>query len=135
MFYVLKVKAIFIPVIMLMIQFVVGGQPAFLRAGTGFVAAHLYLFLDTLYPSFPGGRRFASIIDPPRFFYALFADPAGRAGSSGGANVAGFGYGSVVNSRPAAAAADAAAAPATTTGFGRFAFSSPFKGKGQRLGG
>lgn len=151
MFYVIKVKAAFIPLIMLLMALIVGGQPAFLFSGTGYIAAHLYMFFDVLYPSIPGGRRFW-FVQTPSIFHLLF--PTTYNGKSGPNDrfQQTTGFGTVVRPRMAGPGSSGSGGlnsatgnkdganglngNGASTGFtGRFGFSSPFKGKGQRLGG
>ena len=124
-FYFLKLKASYLPLLMLLLDLILAGQRSMLISGTGYVAGHMYLFFDYLYPSVIGGRR---ILSTPRFLKSLF--------SSGSANdgVQRTAFGTAF--RPATRDADtsSASSTATTSGFGRFSFSGPFQGKGRRLG-
>lgn len=141
MFYVLKVKAVFLPAIMLLIQLIVGGKYSFLRAGTGYLAAHLYLFFDSIYPSYGGASRPSFLVDPPAFYYKLFPTP-GHPGAPGGDGAgrargvfSGFStQGGIKSQNTGSSGASDASATGSSTGFGRFSMSGPFKGKGKRLG-
>lgn len=118
-FYFLKLKAKYLPLLMLALDLLLSGQGSMLTSGTGYVAGHLYLFLDVLYPSVSGH---AKLISTPGFIKWLFPAPRG--------GVPRTTFGTVYQS----AAREDAPASASASGFGRFSFSGPFQGKGRRLG-
>lgn len=49
-FYFLQIKASYVPLLLLLVDLIMIGQHSMLISGTGYVAGHLYLFLDVLYP-------------------------------------------------------------------------------------
>ncbi|KAI9700434.1 MAG: hypothetical protein M1836_002449 [Candelina mexicana] len=57
-FFVITLPVQWLPYVMLLMTFVMGGPDAALGQATGLLAAHLYDFLTRLYPEFGGGRNF-----------------------------------------------------------------------------
>lgn len=143
-FYFLKMKATYLPLLMLFLDLILGGQFSMLTSGTGYVAGHLYLFLDDLYPRVSGSPP---LIKTPRLLHSLFPLP-GQANGGAGAGMRQTPFGTAYNpafrrdaeGKPSGARADSPAAAAAgassgaSTGFGGFSFRSPFQGKGRRLG-
>lgn len=141
MFYVLKVKAVYIPFIMLLMALIMGGQPGFLMAGTGYIAAHLYYFLDTLYPLAVKKSWNKNLMEPPSFYYTLFPTYGlpggnGNSGPNTGGGPQSTGFGTVIKPKGGSTGySSGSSSSGDGTAGSRFNFSSPFKGKGQRLGG
>lgn len=133
-FFFLRLQAFYLPLLMLGMDLLLAGQQGFICSLTGYLAAHMYLFFDYLYPASGGPRLIAT----PALFKAVFR-PAGRAGAG-----VSTGYGTVFNSRgregqssgTSASSASSSSASGSASGFGRFALSSSdtFRGKGRRLG-
>lgn len=139
MFYVVKVKAVYMPFIMLLFAFIVGGQASFLASGSGYLSAHLFLFFDTLYPMTSEGKHLW-FIRTPALYHQLCAAYDERVNKGKPYNPAAKyerqeGFGTVI--RPAnPGGSNYTKGSATTTALKNpFSFSSPFKGKGKRLGG
>lgn len=136
-FYFLKIKACYLPFLLLLLNLIVGGQRSMLISCTGYLAGHLYLFLDTLYPKAFGGP---SLIWMPQFFKRLFPSKP-FVTKAGGAYTA---YkpanppktGNTTSSENNSGSSNtSASSTGSSTGFGRFSLSSgPFQGKGRRLG-
>lgn len=102
---------------MLLLTFIIGGPNAAMNQATGLVAAHLYDFLNRLWPTFGGGKNY---IRTPNVVKRWF-----------GADKPGFqhrGYGSAY--RPGSQAPGRG----TSSGFG-FSAAWGTRGQGRRLGG
>lgn len=108
---------------MLLLDLIISGQISMLISGTGYVAGHMYLFFDELYPEVVGGNT--KVISTPRYLKSLFPSPAES-------NVQNTGFGTAF--KPTKHNSKNSDTPASTSGFSRFGFSSPFQGKGRRLG-
>jgi hypothetical protein len=55
-FYFLSLRSVYLPVLMLLLSLLLEGTPGALQMGAGYVSAHCYLFIDTIWPSVGGGR-------------------------------------------------------------------------------
>ncbi|KAK7709090.1 hypothetical protein SLS57_008815 [Botryosphaeria dothidea] len=56
-FFVVTIQAKYLPYLLLLVTFVMGGQGAAMHQGTGLLAAHLYDFLTRIWPTFGGGSN------------------------------------------------------------------------------
>lgn len=113
--FIVSFKAMFLPLALLALTFIMAGPDAALSEVTGLVAAHLYDFLTRLWPTFGGGRNY---IQTPRIVKKWFgADKRG---------VTAKGYGTAF--RPPSQTQN----QGSSTGF---KLSSSWKGQGRRLGG
>lgn len=136
-FYFLKLKASYLPLLMLLLDLILAGQFSMLCSGTGYVAGHMYLFFDTLYPAYFGGGARSKLLSTPRILKLIFPQQTGP-----NSNVQRTAYGTAFHARDGGDASSsssagggaAAGSTATASGFGRFSFSGSFKGKGRRLG-
>lgn len=119
-FYFLNVKAQFVPMLMLAVSFLLGGVQGVLQEGVGYAAAHLYLFLDSIWPM-AGGKRYIKTPNLIRYYFPGKPNSA----SGGGGGSAGWTMFRPREQEPASSPSG------FTSGFSR---SSNFKGKGNRLG-
>ncbi|GAO46091.1 DER1-domain-containing protein [Saitoella complicata NRRL Y-17804] len=121
----IPMKAMWLPVSMLVMTFVMNGPgSAFQMQLVGLVAGHTYLFVTEIYPGSHGVRP---LIHTPTWFARLF-------GNAGHARMRTMPYGTAFNPRDRqTGAGDAAAGQAT--GFGSATSNSTaFRGAGHRLG-
>ncbi|KAF5097152.1 hypothetical protein D0Z00_002490 [Geotrichum galactomycetum] len=138
-FYFLRIKASYVPVLLLLVDLIMFGQLSMLVSGTGYVAGHLYLFLDVLYPKAFGGSR---LISTPQFLTRLFLSRASSTKANGAFTAyrptakTGNTTGTASSSgKSSSVGSGSASSTGSSTGFGRFSLSSgPFQGKGRRLG-
>lgn len=56
-FFVVTIQAKYLPYLLLLVTFVMGGPGAAMHQGTGLLAAHLYDFLTRIWPTFGGGSN------------------------------------------------------------------------------
>jgi Derlin-2/3 len=126
-FFFVNMLAQWLPYAMLLVTMILGGWGAVISQGVGLVAAHLYEFLTTLYPTFGGGRN---PIYTPAFIHRLF----------GTERMVSRGYGTALPAR----ARDGGQASGGTSGggwasgiAGGLANANPWstRGRGHRLGG
>lgn len=127
-FFVVPIKAKYLPFVMLVIDVVSNGPVGVFGTVTGIVAAHTYLFLDTLWPLYGGARW----LDTPR---NIVIDGLGAVAH----NV--FGTGRPEPRRPVSGSSTGAGpriasgrehSAATGSSTGRY--NSVFHGQGRRLG-
>lgn len=131
-FYFLQIKASYVPLLLLLIDLIMIGQHSMLISGTGYVAGHLYLFLDVLYPKVFGG---AGLISTPKFLTRLLP-PSASSTKASGAYTAYKPLTKPGNTSGTASSSGQSTSVGSSTGFGRFSLSSgSFQGKGKRLGG
>lgn len=116
-FYFVKMKACYLPFLMILVSLLLEGTPGALVTCSGYIAGHMYLFCDTLWPLVNGGRK---LISTPRFLHRWI--PANQSGYSSRP------YGTAF--RPRQNEPSAGASSAMSSAFS----SSRFQGKGRRLG-
>ncbi|ODQ66442.1 DER1-domain-containing protein [Nadsonia fulvescens var. elongata DSM 6958] len=128
-FFFVSCKAKHLPILKLVFESVVGSFSTALISATGLVAAHLYLYLDTIYPRTTGKR---SPLKIPRFFYTVFRNVNSTGPSSSqiqtdnGHTVHSTSYGSFVEPRDGSSGASMRQSePVSRT---------TFHGSGHRLG-
>lgn len=117
-FYFFRVKAQFLPMLMLGVSLLMGGLQGFLQDGSGYLAAYLFFYFDTVYPRTRGRR----ILATPQFLRNLVPTAPPQRGSSSGGGVH-------TTFRPR----DQQQQTASSSGFSS-SFSGRFQGKGHRLG-
>lgn len=120
-FYFLKMKACYLPFLMILMSLLLEGTPGALITGSGYVAGHMYLFCDYVYPLVHGGSR---LMSTPRLLKQWIP---GR--PPGAANGSSFGQAFPPRDRQAQTPTQGSS---TGASFGRF--SRKFQGKGHRLG-
>lgn len=118
-FYIVQIRAEWLPLALIGVNFVTAGPGAAMIEGTGIVASHLYDFLTRIWPTFGGGRNY---ITTPSFVHNLFNDSRSSA----------RGYGAAY--RPAQAQAGQAGQSSGTSS-SYFGSSWSTRGAGRRLGG
>jgi hypothetical protein len=114
-FYFFRVKAQFLPMLMLGVSLLMGGFQGFLQDGSGYLAAYLFFYFDTIYPRTRGTR----ILTTPQFLKNLVPSAPPQRGSTGGVHT---------TFRPRDQQQTS-----SSSGFSS-SFSSRFQGKGHRLG-
>lgn len=103
---------------MMMLSLVTGGITALLQSLSGYMAAHLYLYLDELYPTGTGGQR---LVFTPQWLLRLIPQQlTGRLGRF------------ATDGSTKTTARDNASTSGRPTG--SFWSASTFQGKGHRLG-
>jgi len=126
-FFIITMRAKFLPLAMLAMTFVSGSPEAALKQASGLVAAHLYDFLTRIWPTHGGGKNY---IQTPAAISAWFGADARTPQARN--------YGSAIPGRPAPAGRTAAApAPgsAASTGWSSSVPGWNSRGTGRRLGG
>lgn len=118
-FYVVQIRAEWLPFALLGVNFVMAGPNAAMIEGTGILASHLYDFLTRIWPTFGGGRNY---ITTPAFVHNLFDDS--RSSSRG--------YGAAY--RPAQAGQAGQAGQSSGSSSSYFGSSWSTRGAGRRLG-
>lgn len=68
-FYVIQIKAEYLPVCLLLLDVVSGGWPAAIMSMIGIFASHMYDFFTRLWPLFGGGRNY---LKTPAFLHRLW---------------------------------------------------------------
>ncbi|EOD47711.1 putative centromere microtubule-binding protein cbf5 protein [Neofusicoccum parvum UCRNP2] len=68
-FFVIQIQAKYLPYLLLLVTFVMGGTGAALIQGTGLLSSHLYDHLTRIWPTFGGGRN---LITTPRIVKEFF---------------------------------------------------------------
>jgi hypothetical protein len=119
-FYVVQIRAEWLPLALLGVNFVTAGPTVAMIEATGIVASHLYDFLTRIWPTFGGGRNY---ITTPSFVHSLFQDNRSSA----------RGYGAAY--RPAQTAQAGQAGQSSGTSSSYFGSSWSTRGAGRRLGG
>ncbi|CRG88550.1 Derlin-1 [Talaromyces islandicus] len=122
-FYVVQIRAEWLPLALLGVNFVMAGPTAAMIEGTGIIASHLYDFLTRIWPTFGGGRNY---ITTPAFVHNLFDDS--RSSSRG--------YGAAYRPAQAGQARQAGqAGQSSGASSSYFGSSWSTRGAGRRLGG
>lgn len=79
--YFISLKACYLPLALLVIDFLNGGLPGLTQGLVGYTAGHAYLYFDTLLPLAGGPRLIPSVTQPP----------SGPSGQSSGSSFGGKG--------------------------------------------
>lgn len=123
-FFIIQMPAKYLPYASLAITYVIAGPFATMIQATGILAAHLYDFLDRIWPQFGGGQQWIRV---PQFVQNAFATPGGTGQTRA--------YGTAFNARPGGAGQSV---PQNQAGSGGgYASGSAWgsRGSGRRLGG
>ncbi|KAI9887793.1 MAG: hypothetical protein M1823_000435 [Watsoniomyces obsoletus] len=118
--YVLTFPIKWLPLVMLLITFVMGGPRSTMVQVTGLLAAHLYEFLTRIYPTYGGGRNY---IQTPNFVRRWFATRTNTRS-----------YGTAYAARSGGADAGRGSSTGFSSGGGLSALWNS-RGSGRRLGG
>lgn len=121
-FFIVQMPAKYLPYASLAITYLMAGPFQTMIQATGILAAHLYDFLDRIWPQFGGGKQY---IRTPQVLQRWFATPGGTPQNRA--------YGTAFGAR--AGASNQASAQAQSGGSSSWSSGSAWGGAGRRLGG